>query len=168
MRGLCLSLLVMGCGYRITAPNASLPGGVRKASVPMFQNRTADPLQARTSEPGAEWPFTVAAREQLDRAGCLGGPESEGVLEGTVNSVSSGPVLQAPTLPRQPVFRMTATLSLTLKKGGTSVGSTQVSVAEEYPSGADVLLTELNRAAALRRLAEAAVREGLERLQSAP
>jgi hypothetical protein len=74
--------------------------------------------------------------------------------------------MTAPTLGRQPVFRMTATIALTLKKSGVSVGNTTVSVSEEFPSGPDVLLTESNRAAALRRLADAAVREGLERLQS--
>lgn len=161
MRTLVLLLpLLASCGYRFTAPNASLPGGVRSAHVPFFINRTA--------EPGAELPFTQAARDQLERSGRLGGPDAEGELEGTILGVGSGPFLQAPTLPRQPVFRMVATLSLTLKKAGVVVGATTVSVSEEFPSGADVLLTESNRAATLRRLADAAVREGLERLQSAP
>ena len=157
--GLTLILLILlaGCGYRFTAPNASLP--VHSARVPIFINRTA--------EPAAELAFTQAARDQLERAGRLGGPDAEGVLEGTILAVSSGPFLSAPTLFRYPVFRMTATLSLTLKKGGLSVGATTVSVSEEFPSGADVLLTESNRAAALRRLADAAIREGFERLQSA-
>lgn len=155
-----LLLLLSSCGYRFTAPNASLPGGVRAVQVPFFINRTA--------EPGAEMPFTQAARDQLDRAGRLGGPESEGLLEGTILGVSSGPILSAPTLPRQPVFRMSATLSLTLKKNGQAVAGTTVSISEEFPSAADVLLTEANRAAALRRVADAAVREGLERLQSPP
>lgn len=153
-------LLLAGCGYRFTAPNASLPGGVRAARVPFFLNRTA--------EPGAELPFTQAARDQLDRAGRLGGPDAQGVLEGTILGVNSGPFLSSPTLGRQPVFRMSATLALTLKKNGQVVGNTTVSVSEEFPSGADVLLTETNRAAALRRIADAAVREGLERLQAAP
>ncbi|MDP1823874.1 MAG: LptE family protein [Archangium sp.] len=153
-------LLLASCGYRFTAPNASLPGGIRTASVPFFINRTA--------EPGAELAFTQAARDQLDRAGRLGGPDADGVLEGTILSVGSGPFLAAPTLGRQPVFRMTAALTLTLKKSGLDVGTTTVSVSEEFPSGPDVLLTESNRDAALRRLADAAVREGLERLQTAP
>lgn len=149
-------LVLAGCGYRFTAPNASLP--VRSAHVPMFINRTA--------EPGAEMAFTQAARDQLERAGRLGGPDAEGVLEGTILAVSSGPFLTAPALPRQPVFRMSATISLTLKKDGVVVGGTTVAVSEEFPSGADVLLTESNRAAALRRVADAAIREGFERMQS--
>ncbi len=152
---LALLLMLAGCGYRFTAPNASLP--VRSAHVPFFINRTA--------EPGAEMPFTQAARDQLERAGRLGGPDAEAVLEGTILAVSSGPFLTAPALPRQPVFRMSATISLTLKKDGAVVGAATVAISEEFPSGADVLLTESNRAAALRRIADAAVREGFERLQ---
>jgi hypothetical protein len=88
------------------------------------------------------------------------------VLEGTLLSVTSGPFLQAPELPRQPVFRLSVTLSLTLKKHDAVVGNTTVALSEEFPSGADVLLTESNRGAALRRIAESAAREGLERLQA--
>ena len=153
-------LLLTSCGYRFTAPNASLPGGIRSARVPMFINRTA--------EPGAELPFTQAARDQLDRAGRLGGPDAEAVLEGTILAVSSGPFLQAPSLPRQPVFRMSVSLTMSLIRSGLPVASATVGVSEEFPSGADVLLTDSNRAAALRRLADAAVREGFERLQSPP
>lgn len=147
-----------GCGYRFAAPNAFLPGGMQSVHVPFFDNRTA--------EPSAEVAFTLAARDLLQRAGRLGGPKADGVLEGSIISISSTPFLQAPSLPRQPVFRMNATVSLTLKKGEVALGGTTVSVMEEFPSGADVLLTESNRATALRRLAEAAMREGLERLQA--
>lgn len=150
-----VAIMLTACGYRFTAPNASLPGGLHSARVPVFTNRTA--------EPGAELAFTQAARDQLDRAGRLGGPDAEGVLEGTILSVGSGPFMGRP-----PVFRMTATISLNLTKSGLSVGTTTSSVSEEFPSGPDVLLTESNRAAALRRLADACVREGLERLQSVP
>lgn len=155
---LALLLLASGCGYRFTAPNASLPAGVRAARVPYFQNRTA--------EPGAEAAFTHAARDQLARAGRLGGPDAEVTLVGTLEGLAGGPFLPAPTLPRQPVFRLTATLSLALERAGAPLAAATVSVSEEFPSGADVLLTESNRAAALHRLAEAAVREGLERLQA--
>ncbi len=153
-RGLTvLLLLLLSCGYRFTAPNASLPANIRAVHVPLFVNRTA--------EPGAELPFTQSARDQLARAGRLGDANAGAVLDGTILGVGSGPFMGSP-----PVFRMSVVLGLSLKKGGAEVGATTVSVSEEFPSGADVLLTESNRAAALTRLAEAAVREGLERLQT--
>jgi hypothetical protein len=146
------------CGYRFTAPNSSLPAGLKSVRVPVFTNRTA--------EPGAELYFTQAARDQLERAGRLGGDAADGVLEGTIIAISSGPFMSAPELPKQPVFRLAVSLSLALKKNDLAVGTTTVALTEEFPSGADVLLTESNRGAALRRIADAAIREGLEKLQA--
>ena len=31
-----------GCGYRVTAPNAALAGGLKAVAVPVFMNRTAE------------------------------------------------------------------------------------------------------------------------------
>jgi hypothetical protein len=155
---LAVVLTLSACGYRFTAPNSALPGGLKSVRVPVFNNRTA--------EQSAELYFTQAAKDQLERAGRLGGDAAEGVLEGTIISVTSGPFLQAPELPKQPVFRLSVTLSLVLKKDNLAVGTTTVALTEEFPSGADVLLTESNRGAALRRIADSAIREGLERLQA--
>ncbi len=158
-RGLVLVVLLSACGYRFTAPNASLPAGLTAVQVPTFENKTA--------EPSVELFFTQAARDQLHRAGRLGGDSAEGVLRGTVIAVTSGPFMTAPSLGFQPAMRLTVTLSLSLEKQGRAVGGTTVTQNEEFPSGADVLLTESNRESALRRVAESAVREGLERLQAA-
>jgi hypothetical protein len=155
---LSLLLLLSACGYRVVAPNSELAGGVRSVCVPVFVNRTA--------EPAAELFFTEATKDQLARAGRLGGDASEAQLVGTIVAVNSGPVMAAPALPKQPVFRISAVITLSLIKGGATLSSATVSTSEEFPSGADVLLTESNRGAALKRLAETMVREGLERLQS--
>lgn len=155
---LALVVALAACGYRVTAPNAALPAGLTAVSVPVFMNRTA--------EPAAELAFTRALREQLERAGRLGGSDAPGRLEGTLLVVSGSPYLTAPTLPRQPAFRLAASVQLQLFKGGVSVSQVTVSGSEEFVSGADVLLTEANRGAALQRLADALMREGLERLQA--
>ena len=155
---LCALVTLSACGYRFTAPNSSLPAGLKSVRVPIFNNGTA--------EPGAELYFTQAARDQLERAGRLGGDAADGVLDGTIIAVSSGPFMNAPELPKQPVFRLSVSLSLALKKNDVAVGTTTVALSEEFPSGADVLLTESNRGAALRRIADAAIREGLEKLQA--
>jgi len=156
-----LLLLLVSCGYRFTAPNASLPEDIRSVRVPMFDNRTADA--------SAELVFTQAAKDQLDRAGLLGGEGAESTLIGSVVSISSGPFITSstsPNLARQPGYRVSVSLSLKLMKGDRVVTSAVVNTQEEFPSGADVLLTESNREAAIRRIAESAVRQGLERLQA--
>lgn len=156
-KALLIAVVLAGCGYRFTAPNSELPGGLRSVSVPLFVNRTA--------EPGAELTFTSAAKEVLSRAGRLGGSASDGELEGTITTITGGPMLGSPELGRQPVFRLSVGLNLVLKKQGQVLSQTSFVTSEEFPSGADVLLTEANRATALKRIADTALRDGLERLQ---
>lgn len=159
---LLLLLGLSACGYRFTAPGGALPEGIRAVRAPVFDNRTG--------EPTAEIFFTQAFREQLTRAGTLGGDESEAVVEGALESVSGAPVLagidRTTGSPKLPTYRLSASVRLRLQKGARVLAETMVSGSEDYPSGADLLLTEANRSAALRRLAEQLMREGYERLAS--
>ncbi|MBL8954927.1 MAG: hypothetical protein JNK82_29390 [Myxococcaceae bacterium] len=158
------ALLLAACGYRFTAPGGPLPAGIRYVHAPVFVNVTP--------EPGAEAFFTEALREQLIRAGTLGGELSEAKIEGTVLAVSAFPMLTPISdggIPR-PTYRLTATVGLRLLKNGAVVGATQVSGEEDVLSGvgasSDVIVTgtEANRQAGLRRLADSLMREGYERL----
>lgn len=153
---LLLGLCACACGYRFTAPGGALPEGIRAVRAPVFDNLTG--------EPTAELFFTEAFRAQLTRAGTLGGDESEAVVEGALVAVAGAPVLSG--LARLPTYRLSASVRLRLQKAGRVLAETMVSGNEDYPSGADVLLTEANRSAALRRLAEQLMREGYERLAS--
>ncbi len=152
--GVVLALTAFGCGYRFRAPASDLPSGVTAVHVPVFANAT--------SEPGAEGFFTQALREQYLRAGRLGGEGSVGRIEGTLLSVASGPLVSSPG--RLPNYRFQATVRLVLFKDSVAVNTVQVSGGEDYPAGADVLSSETNRGAALRRLADTLMREGAERL----
>lgn len=154
-RALALAALVFsGCGYRFTAPGGPLPEGIRAVRAPVFENATA--------ESGAEVLFTQALREQLVRAGTLGDDAAEPHVRGVVTSVSSGPLVSSPG--RLPNYRLAASARLALVSRGRELVATDVSGAEDFPPGADVLLTEANRAAALRRLADTLMREAYERL----
>lgn len=150
-----------GCGYRFAAPGGALPEGVRSVQAQMFDNRTA--------EPAAEVLFTEAFREQLSRAGVLAGDEAEANVEGSLEGVSGSPILASVSLNgvvKLPTYRLNASVRLRLLKSGRLLAEAVVSGAEDYLSGADLLLTEANRQAALRRLAESMMREGYERLAS--
>lgn len=159
-----LLLLAVACGYRFTAPGGPLPQGIRYVQAPVFVNVTP--------EPGAETYFTQALREHLIRAGTLGGEDAEARIEGTVLGVSSAPMLTPVSdggIPR-PTYRLTATVSLVLKRGGAVVAQAQVTGEEDMLSGlgstSDTVIagSETNRQAGLRRLADALMREGYERL----
>jgi hypothetical protein len=149
-------LLAASCGYRFTAPGGPLPRGIRAASVPMMSNATP--------EPSAETLFTQALREQLLRAGTLGGDAADARIEGTVTAVSSGPMIATPG--KLPAYRITATVELKLLRGGEILSQAIVTGDEDVLSGANLLGTEANRQAGLHRLADSLMREGYERLCS--
>ncbi len=156
-----VALLSAGCGYRFAAPGGALPEGIRRIQAPVFDNHTA--------EPTAEVLFTQAFREQLGRAGVLGGDASEATVTGTLESVSAGVILVSIStdgIARLPTYRLNAMVKLSLVKDERVLAVAVVTGAEDYLSGADLLLTESNRQAALRRLAETMMREGYERLAS--
>jgi hypothetical protein len=160
-RLLPIALLLGACGYRFTAPGGDLPEGVRAVRAPVFDNRTA--------EPAAEILFTQAFRDQLTRAGKLGGDASEATVEGSLNAVYAAPILASvdPSgVAKLPTYRLTAVVQLKLLKEGRVLSQAVLSGSEDYLSGADLLLTEANRQSALRRLAESMMREGYERLAS--
>lgn len=143
----CL-LASAGCGYRFTTGHA-LAGGARAAYVPVFVNRTA--------EPTLEVVFTQALREQLAHEGLAAQDAMASVrLEGELVAVSP----PAPN-PAGGSYSLNATAVLRLTKEGRLVASTVVGGTEEYLAGADILLTEANRGAALRRMAAAMMKDGL-------
>ena len=148
-----------GCGYRFTAGGAPLPEGLRSVCAPVYRNRTA--------EPGLEALFSESMRQWLSRSGVsapAGGCEA--TLEGEIVSLAGAQTLLTPagTLAS---YRVSAVVNLKLVKGGRVVAQAEVGGSEDYlparPSG-DVLVTEANRQAALRRLADALARDGYERL----
>jgi hypothetical protein len=149
-----------GCGYHFTAAGAGFPQGIRKVFVPVIVNRT--------TEPGLEGAFTEALREQLARGGYLGGEGSDGRIEGELLSVSALVAQLAPGTQGALTYRLNAVLRVRLYRSGTLLAQTDVSGSEDYlPSlRPDVLTTEANRQAAIRRLASTLASDAVARLQT--
>lgn len=171
--GWVLLLSAAGCGYRFTSQGAGLPEGVRSVCAPVLRNDTA--------EPGLEVLFTRLLRQELVRAGVLGGTGAcEATLVGVVRSVGSGPTVvaepffqpNAQTAAAQVAsYQASAVVLLRLERDGRVLAETEVSGAEDFLPGTtgvsgDVLQVEANRLAALHRLAETLMREGYDRLAS--
>lgn len=155
MRWAWLVLALSGCGYRLVPPSSTLPGGLTAVYVPLFTNAT--------SEPGAEAFFTQALRENYLRAGRLGSENAPGRVEGAIVAAASAPLVVA-SPGRLSNYRFQVTVRLTLFRGGTVLDTVTVTGGEDYPASADVLSSETNRGAALRRLADTLMKEGAERL----
>jgi len=84
----CLLLcLLSGCGYSFSAGRGNLPGDIRSVQIPLFANRTTEPL--------LETRLTNDVREVLAQDGRLEqvtNPEqAEAVLEGVVSNYRSQP-----------------------------------------------------------------------------
>jgi len=111
-----------GCGYGFTAGGPGLPKGIHQVFAPVVVNRT--------SEPGLEAVFTDALREQLARAGTLGGEGSEARLEGELLSVSAAVAQLAPGTSGALTYRVAATLRVRLFRNGALLSLTDVSGTE--------------------------------------
>ena len=105
---------------------------------------------------------SASARARTSASPAVAGAAAEASLEGAVVSVSAAPILAGTG--RLPTYRLGLTAQLQLLKGGQPLSQVTVTQTEDFASGADVLLTESNRGAALRRLVEAVAREAFERL----
>ena len=149
-----------GCGYHLTAAGAGFPQGIHKVFAPVIVNRTA--------EPGLEGTFTEALREQLARGGYLGGEGSEGRLEGELLSVTATVAQLAPGTSGALTYRVSAVLRVRLFRDHTLLAQTDVTGSEDYLPALrpDVLTTEANRQAAIRRLASALATDAVTRLQT--
>ncbi len=149
-----LPFALPGCGY--TLVRGAGPAGPL-LRVAAFKNATA--------QPEAGGLFAAAAREQLHLRGRLAengavGPVLEGdlaVLRMTSSVLSAGSV---------GALRVEAELRLRITEAGVVKAEESVTGGEDFLQGVDVLGTEANRRAALRRLAEQLVRSGLERLEA--
>lgn len=146
-----------GCGYRLVVPGGSLPLGVKSVRVPVFENRSA--------EPNVEALVTEAVRERYARAGRLEGEAAEATVNGVVTDWRGGVAFSGV---HAPTYQVSATVRVTLKKGEQVLREVIVSQTETFTSGADVLLTESNRGAAMRRLTELLARDVVEQLSVPP
>jgi hypothetical protein len=150
-------LALSACGYRFTAGGGALPQGIREVYAPVFANKTA--------EPGLETLFTQAMREQLVRAGVAGTSSSQAQLLGEIQNVWGNPTVQT-TSGTLASYRLYAQVGMRLVNKGVSVPNAAITVVgqEEYLPGANVLESEANRAAALRRLASTLMQDAYDRL----
>jgi outer membrane lipopolysaccharide assembly protein LptE/RlpB len=151
MRSLLAALLALsGCGYSVAAQRG------QRVQVGAVRNDTAQ------VEAGGL--FAQALREELQARGRLA---SDGpTMEGELLSLRSAPS----ALGGQGVaaFRLDADLRIrVVAPGGAVAYEDRAALGEDYLAGVDVLGTEANRRAALRRLLRAASREMVERMEIA-
>lgn len=151
-----VTLLAVGCGYRVARPG-DVPKG-QDIRVAAFENYTAQ------VEAGGV--FAGALREELSARGRLA-PESASGPELTGELLSLASVPSALGAQGASAFSLSATVRVRLRDASGIVYEDQAREGEDYLAGVDVLGTEANRRAALRRLARQISRDLLERMSIA-
>jgi outer membrane lipopolysaccharide assembly protein LptE/RlpB len=152
-----LAIAVVGCGYSFSS-GGRLPKGAAALRVGPVDNRTA------LAEAGGI--FEGALRDELIARGQLSEGGEVPVLDVQVTALRSAPstVSSGGAL----AFRLDADVRARVRDArGAELLTDQVGIGEDYLAGVDVLGTEANRRAALRRLARSAARELMQRLGAA-
>jgi hypothetical protein len=130
------ALALSGCGYA-TSAGLRLQGGVTRATVRPFENRSSDP------EVGAQ--VAAALRDELARRGA----EGEGaVIDGEVRTEGVGA-----TLAGGATARVAIEARARLTAGGRVVATRTVRCEADHLSGVDPLEGEARRTQTLHRLA---------------
>jgi outer membrane lipopolysaccharide assembly protein LptE/RlpB len=148
-----VSLAASSCGYQVARPG-ELPKG-QAIRVAAFENYTAQVEAAGL--------FAAALRTELEARGSLaadGAPVPE--LTGELLSLASVP--SALGAQGATAYNLAAAVRVRLRDGSAVVYEDQIGLGEDYLAGIDVLGTEANRRAAMRRLARSLSRELLERM----
>ncbi|MBS1108981.1 MAG: hypothetical protein H6Q88_973 [Anaeromyxobacteraceae bacterium] len=156
--GLVAVLLVLaaagaGCGYSVGSGAARLPAGVERVFVPPLENRTVD------AEAGAL--VAAALREELARRGAAGGEGSSARIEGVVTRSSSSPLTT-----QSGTWRLVFEVQARLTVNGREAAQVKVRREVDYLGEVDAIATEGRRRLAIRRGAEEAAREIVERLET--
>lgn len=152
-----LALAAAGCGYSFSH-GGKLPKGAAGLRVTPVDNRTAQ------AEVGGL--FEGALREELLARGQLSESAEAPRLDLEVATLKTS--TGALNLTGAFTFSVNADLRARVRDGsGAELVADQLVLGEDYLAGVDVLGTEANRRAALRRLARNAARELVARLAAA-
>jgi len=143
----------MACGYTTGPGAARLPGGATKVFVPPLENRTAD------AEAGAL--VAAALREELSRRGAAGGEGASSRIEGVVTRSSSSPLTT-----QSGTWRLVFEVQARWIVSGQEAAQFKVREEVDYLGEVDAIATEGRRRLAIRRAAEQAAREIVERLET--
>jgi hypothetical protein len=143
------------CGYSVGAgaTSARLPAGSGTVFVAPLDNRTAD------AEAGAL--VAAALREELSRRGVSGGEGAPSRIEGAVLRSSSSPLTT-----QGGSWRLVFEVQARLVTRGQEVARMDVRREVDYLGEVDAIATEGRRRNAIRRAAEEAAQEIVERMET--
>jgi len=139
-------VLVWGCGYQMVGKETHVPPGLNSIAIPTFSNKTL--------EPGIEVPFTQGfLREFINdqRVKVVNRKEADSVLEGVIKSFDIYSVAYDQS-GFASEYQTTMVVDITLKRQNGEILWQEQNVSETrwYRTSTSALVSESNRAAAIR------------------
>jgi outer membrane lipopolysaccharide assembly protein LptE/RlpB len=139
-------MLTAGCGYQMVGKETHIPPGLNSIAIPTFSNKTL--------EPGIEIPFTQGfLREFINdrRVNVVTRKEADSILEGVIKSFDIYSVAYDKS-GFASEYQTTVVVDLTLKKRSGEILWQEQNVSETrwYRTSTSALVSESNRAAAIR------------------
>ena len=162
---LLASFFFAGCGYQIAGRGAHIPEGVRTIAIPVFENKTLEPIVEEEFTP-------VVIREFLrdSRIEVVSRSQAGLVLRGSVTSYKESP-LSFDRDQNVLEYRITVITHLILvRPNGSSNGSGEilwerdVTESAEYRASSDVMSTRVAKLLALQEIARNLAQDAADRV----
>ncbi|MCC7202234.1 MAG: LptE family protein [Nitrospirae bacterium] len=154
---LCTLLLLSSCGYHMAGTGSHLQGGVRSVFIPVFENKTMEPIVEEEFTPAVIREFMQDARiEVADSSG------ADMVLKGEVLSYNETPV-SFDASQNVLEYRIAVRTHLILLRDNPIWERDIVSTAE-YTVSSDVMKTRIAKLSALREAAGNLAEEVVDRV----
>ncbi|MBI5191955.1 MAG: LptE family protein [Nitrospirae bacterium] len=144
-----ISLVLSSCGYRFAEKSAHIPPSVTSISIPVFENKTMEPVIEEEITPAVIREFIKDRRLQVvDKS------QSDLVLNGIVTSYKESPLSFDSN---QNVLENRITISVHLRllqpSSGNILMEKDVTKTAEYRVNSDVMITRAGRFSAIKELA---------------
>ncbi len=144
---LCFLLFLPSCGYHMAGTGSHLTAGMKSIFIPVFENRTMEPIVEEELTPAVIREFLQDGRIEVADSS-----RADIVLKGSVISYKETPVsFDAENVLE---YRVSVTTHLILlKNNSTSLWEHDIISTAEYAVSSDVMTTRVKKLSALREIA---------------
>ncbi len=145
---LCFLLFLPSCGYHMAGTGSHLTAGMKSIFIPVFENRTMEPIVEEELTPAVIREFLQDGRiEVVDRS------RADMVFEGSVVSYKETPISFDASQNVLEYRIMVTTHLILLKNNSLSLWEKDITSTAEYAVSSDVMTTRVSKLLALREIA---------------
>jgi outer membrane lipopolysaccharide assembly protein LptE/RlpB len=158
---LCALFIVAGCGYHMAGRGGHLPAGAKTIAIPVFSNKTMEPIVEEELTPAVIREFMKDGRIEV-----VDSSMADVILTGSVVSFTESP-LSFDSNQNVLEYRITVTTHLRLVRGPPSsetLWEKDITTSAEYSVSSDVMSTKASKLLALKEIARNLAEEVTDRV----